>query len=130
MTDLARRVVDGPAPAHPAPTRTAASYRPPDGRAGAGFLAPSKAASDLRATSALAGRPRRSDPVCHEPRLRQADQFKHRLRLAPDELTEAASLIASLEGGAAGDWVGAEPPREVVAAVTAGMVARARRRSA
>ena len=43
---------------------------------------------------------------------------------------DVEGLIASLEGGAAGDWAGAEPPREVVAAVTAGMVARARGRSA
>jgi AraC-like DNA-binding protein len=33
-----------------------------------------------------------------EPRLRQSDQFSHRLRLPPDELTEAAAMIASLEG--------------------------------
>ena len=41
---------------------------------------------------------------------------------------DVEGLIASLEGGAAGDWAGAEPPREVVAAVTAGVVAGARGR--
>ncbi len=48
-----------------------------------------------------------------EPRLRQTDQFRHRLRLSPDELAEAASLIAELE-----EELGKKVPGYRFAAVT------------